>query len=240
MIDLYTSTSPSPQKAWLMLEELGVAYRAHKVDVFRGGQFTAEFTRLNPNRKVPVIVDQEGPDGKPYALFESGAILIYLAEKHGRFLPASGAARYDALKWMMIQMASVGPMLGQYNHFRRYAPEGNGYGLSRYGSEAVRLYELLEGRLGEAEYLGGEAYTVADIAMYPWIRAMSRLYASDGGFAAAHNPDYPNLWRWCDVIAERPAVQRLVEALETMPSTIASATPDELDRVFQRGRYARA
>jgi GST-like protein len=240
MIDFFTSTSPTPQKVWLLLEELGLEYRPHKIDVWKGGQFSDEFVKMNPNRKVPVLVDQDGPDGRPVTLFESGAILIYLAEKHGQFLPAAGEARYDTIKWLMFQMASIGPMLGQFNHFQRYAPPDNAYSKSRYTTEAMRLYELLDNRLGEAPYLAGDDYTIADIATFPWIRSMAKIYPNGPAFCTDHFGGHPHLWRWFDAIAARPAAQRLAEQVNATPSSIASATPDDHDRFFQRGRYARA
>ena len=154
MIDFYVLTSPNVQKIFIMLEELGAPYRAIPVDVWKGEQFKPEFIALNPNAKIPVIVDHEGPDGKPYTVFESGAILLYLAEKFGRFLP-DNATRYDVIQWLMIQLTGVGPTFGQVTHFLRFAPPGNDYSKSRHMTEMLRLYELLERRLGQSPYLGG-------------------------------------------------------------------------------------
>jgi len=155
MIDLYALTSPNVQKIFIALEELELPYNTRLVDVWKAEQFTPEFAKINPNRKVPAIVDHDGPGGKPYTVIESGAILIYLAEKTGRFLPKDGAARYDVLQWLMLQMGSVGPMFGQHVHFNRFAPPGNDYGVSRYKTEVHRLYDLFEGRLSGQPFVGG-------------------------------------------------------------------------------------
>ncbi|MBM3490500.1 MAG: glutathione S-transferase family protein [Alphaproteobacteria bacterium] len=240
MIDLYAMTSPNVQKIFLMLEEVGLPYNAKLVDVWKGEQFRPEFTRLNPNAKVPLIVDHDGPGGQRTTVFESGAILIYLAEKAGILLPTAPAERYPVLQWLMVQLTGVGPMFGQYNHFKRFAPAGTDYSLSRYTTEVRRLYDLLDRRLGEAPYLGGPDYTIADIATVPWIRAMSRIFAKEAGFQRAHNPELPRLWAWVDRILERPAAVRAFARIDGIQSTVGSATPDDLDRIFQRGRYARA
>jgi GST-like protein len=231
MIVLYGVSSPNVSKITLMLEETGTEYRFERVDVFKGEQFTPQFGALNPNRRVPVIVDEQGPGGAPYTLFESGAILIYLAEKTGRFLPTAGIPRFEVLKWLMIQIAGVGPMLGQLNHFQFAAPAGNDYSMQRYRTEARRQYELLNTRLATQEYLGGAEYSIADIATYPWA-----LYQARHGFDLAERP---HLDRWCKAIGARPAALRMEERMsgvhkEDMAS-YQSATPAELDRFFGRG-----
>lgn len=231
MIDLYLLTSPNVQKILIMLEECGLPYNQIKVDVWNGEQFTAEFLKINPNAKVPAIVDNDGPGGKPYTVFESGAILMYLADKTGKFLPADKRARYDALQWMMVQMCSIGPLIGQYAHFTTHAPAGNDYAISRYTTEMLRLFELIEKRLGEAPYLGGVDYTLADIATFPWTR-----YREPWGIKDAN---YPNLARWFKVISERPAVQRAIDVVSKVVSAREKATPDNKDRLFGRGRHAR-
>jgi len=170
MIDLYAMGSPNVVKIYIALEEMGLPYNVHPIDVFGEEQFKPEFLRLNPVAKVPVITDHEGPDGKPYTLFESGAILLYLADKTGRFLPKDPVARFDAIEWMMVQMTLVGPMFGQYVHFTRFAPKGNDYALDRNRTQARRALEVLEKRLTVAAFLGGESYSIADIATYPWAR----------------------------------------------------------------------
>ena len=173
MIDLYAMGSPNVVKIYIALEEMGLPYTVHPVDVFGEAQFDPEFLRLNPLAKVPVITDHDGPGGKPYTLFESGAILQYLAEKTGQFLPKDPIGRFDALQWMMVQMTLVGPMFGQFVHFMRFAPKGNDYALDRYRTQARRALEALDTRLGVAPFLGGATYTIADIATFPCGRAMS-------------------------------------------------------------------
>jgi GST-like protein len=230
MIDLYGMTSPNVRKIFIGLEELELPYEFHHVRVLQGDQFDPEFTRLNPNSKVPVIVDRDGPGGRPYTVFESGAILLYLAEKTGRLLPADLAARHTAIQWLMIQMANVGPMFGQLNHFRLYAPAGNEYSLKRYETEARRIYDMLDTRLAHLPFLAGEEYTIADVATFPW-----GLYHVNHGLDWS---EHPNLKRWCDVIGERPAVQRAlakVAAIEPMDAkTMENATEASLDRFYNR------
>jgi len=230
MIVLHGVSSPNVSKVTLMLEETGFEYRFERVEVFRGQQFTPEFQALNPNGRVPVIVDAQGPEGRPYTLFESGAILIYLAEKAGRLLPTAGTARFEVLKWLMIQVASVGPMLGQLNHFLFAAPAGSDYSLLRYRTEARRLYELLNTRLATHEYLGGADYSIADIATYPWA-----MYQTRHGLDPAERP---HLERWCKAIGARPAAQRTEEKMSAVQKldmeSYKNATPAELDRFFGR------
>ncbi len=235
MIDFYAMGSPNVVKIYIALEELGLSYRVHPVDVFAGEQFKPEFVALNPNAKVPVIVDAEGPGGRPYTVFESGAILLYLAEKTGRLLPSERAAKYDAIQWLMVQMTGVGPMFGQYVHFMRFAPAGNEYALSRYRTQARTLCEALEARLGKVPYLGGAEYTIADIATFPWARNIGALL---GGTAA----DYPSLFAWIDKIAARPAVGRALAAADEVRAKTTQfdkAASETLDRVFGRGRFAK-
>ncbi len=155
MIDFYALTSPNVQKIYIMLEECALPYKEHFVDVWKGDQFKPEFIKLNPNGRIPVIVDHEGPDGRPYTVFESGAILMYLAEKTGKFLSKDMARKYEVIQWLLIQLTSVGPMFGQWTHFKLFAPKGTDYSMGRYTSELKRLYELLEKRLGQSAYLGG-------------------------------------------------------------------------------------
>lgn len=199
MIDLYTWTTPNGRKVSVMLEECGLRYNVHAVDIGKGDQFSAQFLALNPNGKIPAITDSGGPDGKPITLFESGAILVYLAGKTGRFLPRSDRGKYIALQWLMFQMGGVGPMFGQVHHFLRSAKEQVPYGIERYVREKDRLYGVLDHRLGEAEYLAGE-YSIADIATYPWV-ARYDWHKTELG-------DFPNVERWYNVISARPAVQR--------------------------------
>jgi GSH-dependent disulfide-bond oxidoreductase len=232
MIDFYALTSPNVQKIFIMLEETGLTYTPIYVDVWKGDQFKPEFLKLNPNAKIPVIVDHEGPGGRSYTCFESGAILIYLAEKTGQFLPKDMAARYDVIQWLMIQLTGVGPMFGQFVHFKRFAPANNDYALSRYQTEVRRLYDVFEKRLGQSSYLGGNDYSIADIATFPWSRQHD--------FQGVKWDEHPNCARWFDAIAARPAVKRALAKIETIPSVRENAKPEDVDRFFGRGRYARA
>lgn len=229
MIELHGMTSPNVRKIFIALEELDLGYRFHHVKVLVGDQFAPAFRALNPNSKVPVIVDDDGPDGAPITVFESGAILLYLAEKTGRLLPAGRTAHYDMLQWLMLQVANVGPMLGQLNHYVMYATDGNAYSLRRYRNEARRLYALLDERLADRAYLAGD-YGLADIATWPWVAYLER---HGFGWDA-----YPHLRRWRDAIAERPAVRRALDAIGRIEhddaATMSQATPASLDRFFNR------
>jgi len=204
MIDLYTDVTPNGHKIHIMLEEVGLAYKVHHIDIGKGDQFKPEFLKISPNNKIPAIVDSDGPDGSSLPVFESGAILIYLAEKTGKFLPKSGRARYDVMQWLMFQMGGIGPMLGQAHHFRQYAPEQIKYAIDRYTNEAKRLYGVMDRRLKEHAYLAGD-YSIADMASWPWLRRPERQ-----GVDIA---EYPNVKRWFDAIAARPAVERGVAVL---------------------------
>ena len=197
MIDLYTWSTPNGRKVSIMLEECGLPYRVHTVNIGKGEQFKPEFLAINPNNRIPAIVDPEGPDGKPLPLFESGAILIYLAEKTGRFYPQQN--KYIVLQWLMFQMGGVGPMFGQAHHFMRAKKDEIAYGTERYGAEAKRLYGVLEKRLSEAAYLADE-YSIADIATYPWVARHEWHRVDLAGF--------PAVKRWYDTIGARPAVVR--------------------------------
>ncbi len=205
MIDLYSATTPNGQKIHIMLEETGLAYKVIWVDIDRGDQFKPAFLKISPNNKIPAIVDHDGPDGESIALFESGAILMYLAEKTGRFLPTEPRARIEVLTWLFFQMGNVGPMLGQAHHFRAYAPERIPYAVDRYTNEAGRIYGILDHRLAVHQYLAGD-YSIADMATFPWIR----LHERQGQDMA----DFPNLKRWFDTIAARPAVAKDMERLK--------------------------
>lgn len=207
MIDLFFWTTPNGYKVTIMLAEVGLPYRVVPIDITAGDQFKPEFLAISPNNKIPAIVDDDGPDAEPIAVFESGAILLYLAEKTGRFLPSSARARMEVIQWLMFQMGGVGPMLGQAHHFRRYAPEPIPYAVERYTKEAARLYGVIDRRLADHEYLAGD-YSIADIATFPWLRPY-RWQGQD-------LDDYPNLKRWFDTIKVRPAVQ---EGLAVMAET---------------------
>jgi GST-like protein len=206
MIDVYTWPTPNGHKVHIMLEECRLPYAVHAVDIGAGDQFKPEFLAISPNNKIPAIVDSDGPDGKPISLFESGAILVYLAGKTGRFLPRSVRGRYRVLEWLMWQMGGFGPMLGQAHHFRAYAPERIEYAYNRYTNEAKRLYGVLDRQLGKTgAYVAGREYTIADIAIFPWSRSHERQ-----GVDLA---DFPNVKRWFDTLAARTAVQRGVAVL---------------------------
>ncbi len=204
MIDLYFWPTPNGYKVSIMLEEIGLAYRVIPVDISKGDQFKPEFLEISPNNKMPAIVDHEGPDGGKFSLFESGAILMYLAEKSGKLMPAEMRARYRVIEWLMFQMGGIGPMLGQAHHFRRYAPEKIQYAIDRYTNEARRLYNVLDKQLGRNEYVAGD-YSIADIAIYPWLIPHK--------WQGQELEDFPNVKRWFDAIAARPAVQRGVAIL---------------------------
>jgi GST-like protein len=199
MIELHTWSTPNGRKVSVMLEECGLPYSVHKVNIGQGEQFRPEFLSISPNNRIPGIVDPDGPDGKPLKLFESGAILVYLADKTGKFLPASSRGKYIAMQWLMFQMGGVGPMFGQAHHFLRAAPEPVPYGIKRYVDEARRLYGVLDKRLAEAAYLADE-YSIADIATFPWI-ARHEWHKVDLA-------EFPNVKRWYDTINRRPAVVR--------------------------------
>lgn len=195
MIDLYTFTTPNGRKASVMLEEVGLPYTMHKIDISKGEQFNPEFIAINPNSKIPAIVDRDAN----LSVFESGAILIYLAEKTGKLLPTEPKARYGVLQWLMFQMGGVGPMFGQLNHFKKFAPEKIPYAINRYEKETLRIYGVLDKQLEAQEFLGGD-YSIADIATYPWVA----IYEFQGLTLNEH----PHLKRWVETIRERPAVQK--------------------------------
>ena len=205
MITVYSWATPNGHKVHIMLEECGLPYRTVAVDIGAGDQFKPDFLAISPNNKIPALVDTDGPGGKPIALFESGAILLYLAAKTGRFLPEDLAARYEVLQWLMFQMGGVGPMLGQAHHFRLYAPEKIPYAIDRYTNEARRLYSVMNRRLAKSKYIAGPEYSIADIAIFPWLRSWKNQGIDWN--------DFPNLKGWFDEIAARPAVVRGVEVL---------------------------
>jgi GST-like protein len=196
-IDFYTWATPNGRKVSIMLEACDLPYAVHKIDISKNDQFKPEFLKINPNSKIPAIVDPDGPGGGPFALWESGAILIYLAEKTGRFIPTEARARFTCLQWLMFQMAGVGPMFGQAHHFMRFAPEKLPYAIDRYGREAKRLYGVMDKRLGESAHLAGADLTIADIATYPWV-ARHEWH----GVSLA---DFPNVKRWAEALAALPA-----------------------------------
>jgi len=205
MIEVYSWATPNGHKVHIMLEECALPYRVHAVDIGAGEQFTPEFLAISPNNKIPAIVDPDGPDGKPISLFESGAILLYLAGKTGRFLPADTRGKYEVLQWLMFQMGSVGPMLGQAHHFRIYAPEKIAYAIERYTNEARRLYGVMNRRIARQRYIAGDSYSIADIAIFPWLRSWKNQ--------GIDWDEFPHLKGWFDEIAARPAVARGVQVL---------------------------
>jgi len=205
MIEVYSWATPNGHKVHIMLEECGLKYRVHPVDIGTGAQFAPDFLAISPNNKIPAVTDADGPDGAPISLFESGAILLYLAGKTGRLMPADVRGKYEVLQWLMFQMGGVGPMLGQAHHFRIYAPEKLPYAIERYTNEARRLYGVINKRLAHATYIGGAEYSIADIAVFPWLRSWKNQ--------GVEMADYPHLKGWFDEVAKRPAVQRGLEVL---------------------------
>ena len=229
MIDAYSWATPNGHKVHIMLEETGLEYRVHPVDIGAGDQFKPEFLAISPNNKIPAIVDSEGPDGTPLSIFESGAILLYLAEKTGRFLPHAPAARYATLQWLMFQMGGLGPMLGQAHHFRVYAPQQIDYAVNRYTNEAKRLYGVMDKQLGKTQYLADDDYTIADIASFPWTRSWQNQ-----GIELA---EFPNVKRWHEAIAARPAVIRGVEVLAAARKPLMDDKAKEV--LFGATQYAK-
>ncbi len=205
MLEVYSWATPNGHKVHIMLEECGLPYRLHPVDIGKGDQFEPDFLRISPNNKIPALVDPDGPDGKPISLFESGAILMYLAGKTGKLLPESVRAKYEVLQWLMFQMGGVGPMLGQAHHFRIYAPVKINYAIERYSNEARRLYTVIDTRLAHSPYLGCHEYSIADIAVWPWLRSWKNQ--------GVNMADYPHLKGWFDEIDKRAAVRRGVAVL---------------------------
>jgi len=224
MIEAYTWPTPNGHKLHIMLEETGLEYKIFPVDIHKGEQFEPGFLKLNPNHRIPAIVDTDGPNGEPYSLFESGAILIYLADKTGKFLSTEPIKRYDTLQWLMFQMAGVGPMFGQAHHFRSYADQSVEYAINRYTNEAGRLYRILDKRLGESEYLAGDEYSIADIATYPWALNPQRR--------GQEIAELPNLSRWLDAISARPAVEKAMQTLADRKRDLTKGIDEETRRIM--------
>jgi GST-like protein len=229
MIDLYTWPTPNGHKVHIMLEETGLPYRVIPVDIGAGDQFKPEFLKISPNNKMPAMVDTDGPGGKPMALAESGAILFYLASKTGKFLPEDIRKRWQVMQWVMFQMGHIGPMLGQAHHFLQYAPEKIEYAMNRYRNEANRLYGVLERRLAESKFVACDEYTIADMAIMPWLRFPERQ--------DVNIEQYPHVKRWRDGIAARPAVQRAVQVLADRRRP--AMTPEQRENLFGAKQYAR-
>ena len=220
MIEVYSWATPNGHKVHIMLEECGLPYRVIPINIGAGDQFKPEFLAISPNNKIPAIVDPEGPDGKPISIFESGAILLYLAGKTGRFLASDVRGKYKALEWLMFQVGSIGPMLGQAHHFRMYAPEKLGYAIDRYTNEARRLYGVLDTHLANSKYVAGPDYGIADMATFPWLRSWKNQGIDWN--------DFPHLKGWFDEIGARPAVQRGVEVLAALRKPLAGDKEREI------------
>ncbi len=229
MIDLYTWPTPNGHKVHIMLEETATPYKVIPIDIGKGDQFEPAFLEISPNNKMPAIVDPDGPDGEPISVFESGAILIYLAEKTGQFMPAAARQRHMVLQWLMFQMGGIGPMLGQCHHFRNYAPEPIPYAIKRYTNEAARLYGVLDNRLAQAEYMAGD-YSIADMATYPWTRSIENQ--------GVNPDDFPNVLRWQRAIESRPAVIRGCDVLKDAGRS-GEMTEEERQILFGDAQYKR-
>lgn len=210
MIDLYSWTTPNGHKVHIALEELGLDYHVHPVNIGAGDQFSADFLAISPNNKIPAIVDHDGPTDEPLSLFESGAILTYLAEKTGQLIPTDTHARYAMVQWLFFQVGHVGPMLGQIHHFRNYSDTKIQYAIDRYTNEGKRLYGVMDKHLSQAAYFGGQIYSIADIAIWPWLRGHEKE-----GIDMAQ---YPHVKAWFEKIGERPGVRRGLEALREFQS----------------------
>ncbi len=230
MIDLYTWATPNGHKVHIMLEETGIPYRVHPINIGTGDQFAPAFLKISPNNKMPAMVDPDGPGGKPISLFESGAMLLYLASKSGRFLPEDLAKKWSTLSWLMFQMGGVGPMLGQAHHFLGYAPEKIPYAMERYKNEANRLYGVIDRRLKESPYIGCDEYTIADMAIVPWLRFPERQ--------GVEIEEYPRLKKWRDAILARPAAQRGCAVLADLRRT-GPHTDKEREILFGKAQYAK-
>lgn len=234
MLDLYFWPTPNGYKVSILLEELGLPYRVNPVHIGKGMQFTPEYLAINPNSKIPALVDHEGPDGAPISVFESGAIMMYLPEKAGwRFFPQAPRERYEVIQWLMFQMAGVGPMLGQAHHFRNYTKEPVPYASERYTREAARLYAVIDRRLEKSEWLAADQYTIADMATYPWLRA-HRLQGQK-------LEDFPNLQRWYSSVRARPGVQRGLAVMAEKVGAPDKRVPDgeRWDNLFGDKQFSR-
>lgn len=229
MIEVWTWPTPNGHKVHIALEEMGLPYKVVPIDIGKGEQFRPEFLAITPNHRIPAIVDPDGPGGQPLSLFESGAILIYLADKTGQFLSADPATRYVTLQWLMFQMGGVGPMFGQHGHFHHYAPEKIPYAMDRYANEVRRLLGVLNKRLSQSEYLAGPDYSIADMATWPWLRFPERR-----GIDYA---DYPAVQRWYNAIGARPAVQRGIEVLSANQRQ-GTMTDAEREILFGKTQFA--
>ena len=217
LIDVYYWPTPNGYKITIMLEECGLPYNIIPVNISKGDQFKPDFLKISPNNRMPAIVDPDGPNSEPIAIFESGAILIYLAEKTGKFMPAAPRGRYEVLQWLMLQMGGGGPMLGQAHHFRNYAPEKIEYAINRYTNESGRLYNVIDKRLEDREYLAGD-YSIADMATMPWILGKRQGHSFD---------DFPNLKEWRERLKARPALQKGWSVMRDEVRSVADQTKDK-------------
>ena len=230
MIDFYYWPTPNGHKVSIMLEEVELPYRVCPINILEGEQFTEGFLAINPNNRVPAIVDHEGPLGEPYAMFESGAILIYLAEKSGRLWPSDAKQRYDVLQWLMFQMGGVGPMFGQNGYFQGYCPEDVPLAKTRYHNETKRLYGVLDKRLSDNEYLAGSEYSIADVATYPWTHPKQwELHRIDIN-------EFPNVLRWNQTVSAREAVIRGV-GLMADDQKVGNPTDETYRNMFGDAQY---
>jgi GST-like protein len=229
MIDLYFWPTPNGQKVSIFLEEAGLPYNVVPINIGTGEQFEPKFLEISPNNKIPALVDHEGPGGKPISVFESGAMLMYLAEKARKFMPTDPRGRWQVVEWVMFQMGTVGPMLGQANHFRNYAPEKLQYAIDRYTNESKRIFNVMDKRLSQQEYLAG-AYSIADMASWPWI-----ITRKKGG----EYDEFPNLKRWADAIGERPAVKRGMAVLTDVIQRGAGMDAKAKEILFGTRQYER-
>ena len=233
MIDVYSWATPNGHKVHIMLEECGLRlnrdWRAIPINIGQGDQFAPDFLHISPNNKIPALVDPYGPDGKPISVFESGAILVYLAAKFGKFMPKSDRAKFEVLQWLMFQMGGVGPMLGQNHHFKLYAPEKIDYAINRYTNETKRLYGVMDKQVSKTKFIAGNTYTIADMAIFPWLRNWQNQ-----GIDWA---DYPHLKHWFDTIAARPAVQRGVQVLADLRKPITDDKAREV--LFGKQQFER-
>ncbi len=227
MLQLYSWPTPNGHKIHIMLEECGLKYDLIPINIGAGDQFKPDFLKISPNNKMPALVDTDGPDGKPISVFESGAILIYLAAKTGQFMPKSDRDKYAVLQWLMFQMGGVGPMLGQNHHFRTYAPEKIPYAIDRYTNEAKRIYSVIDRQLAAHAFIAGKSYSIADMAIYPWLRNWKAQ-----GMELA---EYPALKKWFDALEQRPAVQRGCQVLADLRKPITGDKEREI--LFGKQQY---
>ena len=228
MIDVYSWPTPNGRKVHIMLEECGLEYNAHPINIGKAEQFKPDFLEISPNNRIPAITDDQGPDGNPISLFESGAILIYLAEKTDKFLPKDQRRKYETIQWLMFQMGGVGPMFGQSNHFSHYAVEKIPYAIERYVNESRRLYSVMDKRLAQAKYLAGNDYSIADIATHPWAQGFERR--------GVNEDEYPNVKRWVELIHNRPAVKRGIQVLANQRSS-GNFTSAEREVLFGKTQF---